>query len=99
MNKTTGHGFTLVELIVVVGIIALLIGLLLSVLQPARQLSKRVVCLAQLRDRGLGFQMYRDQHNGQLPVVQSMPVDPTRPSILDEMASFIPKGESWNLHP
>src|SRR4051812_47157969 len=60
-------GFTLVELLVVIGIIAVLIGVLLPALSKAREQSKRTACLANLRSLGAGFIMYANVHHDRLP--------------------------------
>jgi prepilin-type processing-associated H-X9-DG protein/prepilin-type N-terminal cleavage/methylation domain-containing protein len=66
-RKAHPSGFTLVELLVVIGIIALLIGILLPSLNKARQSAQAVECAANLKQFGLGFQMYCDQNKGELP--------------------------------
>jgi prepilin-type N-terminal cleavage/methylation domain-containing protein len=59
--------FTLVELLVVIGIIAVLIGLLLPSLNKARQSANLVDCQARLRQMGAAMQMYVASNNGYLP--------------------------------
>jgi prepilin-type processing-associated H-X9-DG protein/prepilin-type N-terminal cleavage/methylation domain-containing protein len=59
--------FTLVELLVVIGIIALLISILLPSLTKARAAANETACMSQLRQFGIGAQMYADSSRGQLP--------------------------------
>ena len=61
-------GFTLVELLVVIGIIALLISILLPSLSKAREEGKRIKCLSNLKQFGNVLQMYANANGGRVPI-------------------------------
>jgi prepilin-type N-terminal cleavage/methylation domain-containing protein/prepilin-type processing-associated H-X9-DG protein len=59
-------GFTLVELLVVIGIIAILVAMLLPSLNRARQASQRTACLSNLRQLGMAMAMYNMENKDKL---------------------------------
>ena len=75
-NRQSG-GFTLTELLIVMGIIALLLSILLPSLTKARRSAQQVGCGSNLRQLGLAFTMYADDYHGMYPTAE----DPVIPAI------------------
>ncbi len=69
MNKNhPKSAFTLVELLVVIGIIAVLISILLPTLSRAREVAQRTQCQSNMHQWGIGLQMYVNESRGQMPL-------------------------------
>ena len=77
----TRPGFTLVELLVVVSIIALLIAILLPSLTKARDQAVSVKCLSNLHSQMAAVLIYSSEYNGTLP-------GPVHPAIKRKLFSF-----------
>jgi prepilin-type processing-associated H-X9-DG protein/prepilin-type N-terminal cleavage/methylation domain-containing protein len=69
-SKPAAVGFTLVELLVVIGIIALLISILLPALNRAKQAANTVACLSNLRQLGQAATMYSQENKGMFPLAR-----------------------------
>jgi prepilin-type N-terminal cleavage/methylation domain-containing protein/prepilin-type processing-associated H-X9-DG protein len=83
LPKSNRAGFTLVELLIVIGIIALLAGLLLPALGKAKSKAQRIRCESNLRQINLGVALYADDHAGRMPVAAPHELGGPRGSVLE----------------
>jgi len=90
--------FTLIELLVAISIIALLVGLLLPALSSARESSKRVKCLSNLRQTFIAWEMYLQEGEGYFPYTPTFKytwlyggIDPINPDSIRPLRPYIPE--------
>jgi len=77
-------GFTLIELMMVIAIIAILASLLLPVLMGGQEKARIAKCKQNLRQLGTAIQMYLNQSNGSYPIA-------ARPPFEDDLSALYPK--------
>ncbi len=66
-SQQTGRGFTLIEILVVISIIAILIGIILPALAKARESAREVKCRSNQRQIGIAIEAYGVDHKGRMP--------------------------------
>jgi prepilin-type N-terminal cleavage/methylation domain-containing protein len=77
LRTRTARGFTLVELLVVIGIIVVLIGILLPVASRAQESARRVKCAGNLRQMGQAILAYATSNDGKFPRIYFDKTDTT----------------------
>jgi prepilin-type N-terminal cleavage/methylation domain-containing protein/prepilin-type processing-associated H-X9-DG protein len=86
-SRANRAGFTLVELLIVIGIIAILAGLLLPALAQAKSKAQRIRCQSNLRQINVGVVLYADDYNGRMPVAA--------PHELGGPQGIVPASDPW----
>src|SRR5690349_1399985 len=74
-GRRRGGAFTLVELLVVIGVIAVLIGLLLPSLSKARKSSERTRCLSNLHQISVAYQLYLHDSRQRVMRINPLPTE------------------------
>ena len=84
------HGFTIIELLVVMGVIAALVGLLGPAAQRARESARRLQCSTRLRDLALASHNFHDAHLTLPPQGRNVRGEPNFPRNLSAWARLLP---------
>jgi prepilin-type N-terminal cleavage/methylation domain-containing protein/prepilin-type processing-associated H-X9-DG protein len=75
-RRTNDDGFTLVELLVVMAIIACLVSLLLPSLATVRQKADTIKCTSNMRQIGVAVNLYVSDHSERTPIIEPWPSQP-----------------------
>lgn len=75
-KRKAGRGFTLIEILVVIAIIAILAAITLSVFARAKETGKKAACISNLNQTVIALQLYLDESDGVYPQTRKSSSDP-----------------------
>ena len=91
-RRRGGRGFTIVELLVVIVVLAILMALLLPAVNSVRMSARRMVCRSNLRQIGIAMMNYLEAHgkNARFPYAAQLPsVTPEKPTLVEVLGPWI----------
>lgn len=101
--RTPKSGFTLIELLVVIAIIAILAAILFPVFAQAREQARKISCLSNVKQIGLGNAMYVQDYDETFEIAWGVPDAGTNGTWVDAIEPYIKNGSvneaagvSWN---
>src|SRR5688500_14768332 len=99
VGRISRRAFTLVELLAVLGIIALLISILVPVVASARSRAAATACKSNLRSVGQAIRMYLDEHKDRYPAAAALPsVNPDKlPTLMDCLRKYVTKSPDADM--
>lgn len=98
MNGPCRRGFTLVELLVAIGVIGILVGLILPAVQQAREAASRISCTNNLKQIGLALQNFHNAHGQFPPLPTRSPPGADPNAYLGWMALILPEMDQADLY-
>jgi prepilin-type N-terminal cleavage/methylation domain-containing protein/prepilin-type processing-associated H-X9-DG protein len=100
-ERKVAKGFTLIELLIVIAIIALLAAILFPVFSRARENARRISCMSNMKQLGLGYMQYAQDYDERLPswymfsVHGSYAISEAQPGTYAMMRSYLKSDAIW----
>jgi prepilin-type N-terminal cleavage/methylation domain-containing protein/prepilin-type processing-associated H-X9-DG protein len=100
-RRSFNSGFTLIELLVVIAIISILASMLFPAFSRARESARKIVCVSQEKQIGLGILQYKQDYDEMFPIghpawASGLATPPTTPYLMTNVDPYIKSTQVWN---